>query len=282
VFAAVVYYYYSSLNIMVKSHGKEKGSVANNAGGGANAGRCCKAKAPAKAEAPASDPEDVYDAREIAAPDVHDIDARDVVGIFGPFEASSLQTLRPGVWLNDEVMHRFFDLLFIADLRQCRMDSSRKRSIYFPSFFITRHKDAAVRGQYDYQSVKNRGQRKKRAVDIFDVDKLLIPINQGTRIRWVCAVVSMKEKTIRVLDSLAGNASQIQKALLRFLQEDEHQHKKNIPLPDLECWRLLPRKKSMPRQPNGYDCGVFVCKFATAILFEGKSSRVLQKGVVIL
>jgi Ulp1 family protease len=185
---------------MVKS-GKDKGSVATNAGVGAGVGCHCKAKAPAKAEAPASDPEDVNDAQEIVAPDVHDFEACDVVGIFGPFEPSSLQTLWPGVWLNDKVMHRFFDLLFVADLRQCRVDRSRKRSIYFPSFFIMRqfnqgHKDAAVRGQYDYQSIKNW--QRKRAVDIFDVDKLLIPINQRT-IHWVCAVISMKEKTIASL-----------------------------------------------------------------------------------
>jgi hypothetical protein len=100
---------------MVKSRGKERGSAAaSHAGAGANAGRRCKAKVPAKAEAPASDPEDVYEALEIADPDVQDIDARDVVGIFGPFDPSSLQrTLRPGVWLNDEVMHRFFNLLFL-------------------------------------------------------------------------------------------------------------------------------------------------------------------------
>jgi Plant transposon protein/Ulp1 protease family, C-terminal catalytic domain len=260
--AVVVFYYGSVKNTMVKS-GKEKGSVA------AKAKVTGKAKASGAVKATASNPTDVYDASEIAAPDVHDIEAR-YVWTFAPFDPPSLQTLRPGVWLNDDVIHRFFDLLFIHDLRMCRMDYSRKRSIYFPSFFISKllnaeHKNVAVRGLYDYKAVKNW--QRKRAVDIFEADNLLIPINQG-QVHWVCAVVSMKEKTISVLDSLGGDGSKIQQALLRFLL-DEHTQKKTTPLPDLEKWRLIPHQRSTRQQTNGYDCGVFVCMFAIAILFDG-------------
>jgi len=69
----------------------------------------------------------------------------------------SLQTLQPGTWLNDEVIHFFLCMLAVRDEQLCQQDPKRKRSHFFKSFFITKlsnEYDALNPGQYSYKNVK--------------------------------------------------------------------------------------------------------------------------------
>jgi Ulp1 family protease len=182
-------------------------------------------------------------------------------------DPASLGTLQADGWLNDEVIHGFFQLLFTADAKLCAVDSSRKKSLFFKSFFISKllnefDTNPTVEGEYDYKQVR----KWKKSKYLFDADKLIIPINKGGN-HWVCAVVSMLDKTIDVLDSLGNSGIHYQMTLLRYLQ-DEHMDQKGGPLPDLESWRLIPPRETTPQQQNLNDCGVFVCQFAAAVLFD--------------
>lgn len=138
--------------------------------------------------------------------------------------------------------------------------------------------------------------------DIFDLDKLFVPLNDGNR-HWRMAVVFMLEKRIAVYDSLR-TARQLllnyAQNLLRYLR-DEHMEKKKVDLPDWKEWKL--EAGISPRQPNsrynllkgvvylvlwvtllpisctflpnrvfqsnwlmtGYDCGMYVCMNADYI-----------------
>jgi len=74
-------------------------------------------------------------------------------------QRGSMHRLRPGEWLNDEVIHYFMVMLSKRDAALSGMDPARKRCHFFKSFFMTKllnegHADPAMDGQYEYRNVK--------------------------------------------------------------------------------------------------------------------------------
>ena len=60
----------------------------------------------------------------------------------------AFQTLRPDIWLNDEVIHAYFVLLQKREnSRACRTD----RSHFFKSFFLTKLFDEGATNSYKVQ-----------------------------------------------------------------------------------------------------------------------------------
>lgn len=190
----------------------------------------------------------------------------DVVAITGndSVQRSSIQTLQPGQWLGDEVITYFYLMLSKRDEDLCEQDASRKRSHFFKSFFMTKllnvgHADPAMEGQYEYRNVK-RWSKKVPGKNIFNLDKVFFPINQGG-MHWLCAVAFVTEKRIQVYDSMGSGGQHYLDSIFQYLQ-DEHLDKKKCPLPDIDQWQLVPCKRDTPQQRNGFDCGVFTCMFA--------------------
>jgi len=120
--------------------------------------------------------------------------------------------------------------------------------------------------------------------DIFELDKLFFVVNQDN-VHWGLAVIFMQLKRIQFYDSLGVSGRQYLTALLAYLQQ-EHEHKRNCPLPDPDSWELIQCTDDTPRQTNGtiiaaifcsvhlnlthyvsstplgFDCGVFTCMYA--------------------
>jgi sentrin-specific protease 1 len=168
-------------------------------------------------------------------------------------QRGSIQTLQPGQWLNDEVIHYFYEMLAKRDEEMCQKDSSRKRCHFFKSFFMTKllnegNSNPVLDGKYEYNNVK-RWSKKVPGKDIFNLDKIIFPINEG-RMHWLCAVAFMQEKRIQLYDSMGSNGMHYLRSLLQYV-EDEHQAKKGTPLPDAHEWRLVPCESATPRQRNG-------------------------------
>jgi len=183
-------------------------------------------------------------------------------------QRASMQTLKPGIWLNDEIIHYFYLLLAKRDEDLCKFDPSRKRSHFFKSFFITNllnEGNASCYGKYEYRNVK-RWSKKVPGKDIFNLDKILFPINIG-KMHWICAAIFMKKKRIEIFDSMGSNGNKYLRALFRYIQ-DEHLDKKKTPLPNADSWELVSNQLDTPRQANGYDCGVFTCMFADFLLHD--------------
>mmetsp|Transcript_24512 Transcript_24512/g.57602 ORF Transcript_24512/g.57602 Transcript_24512/m.57602 type:complete len:599 (+) Transcript_24512:101-1897(+) len=177
-------------------------------------------------------------------------------------QRASMKTLKPGMWLNDEIIHYFYLMLAKRDEELCGNDSSRKRSHFFKSFFITKllnEGNATCDGKYEYRNVK-RWSKKVPGKDIFNLDKILFPINMGN-MHWICAAIFMNKKRIEIFDSMGSNGDRYLNALFNYIQ-DEHADKKKTPLPDADSWELVPTQPDTPRQTNGHDCGVFTCMFA--------------------
>jgi hypothetical protein len=85
--------------------------------------------------------------------------------------------------------------------------------------------------------------------DIFQLDKVLFPINVGA-MHWVCAVAFMQDKKIRFYDSLGDSGRDYLEALFRYIK-DEHKDKKKCDLTDVDDWELIPCTRDTPRQHNG-------------------------------
>ncbi|CAB9517227.1 Sentrin-specific protease 2 [Seminavis robusta] len=201
----------------------------------------------------------------------------------------SMRTLRPGQWLNDEIIHFFLVMLAKRDEELCLADPDRKRSHFFKSFFITKlrnegHTDPNKDGAYEYRNVK-RWSKKVPGKDIFNLDKIIFPINQG-RMHWVCAVAFMQEKRIQFYDSMGSSGKEYLDDLFQYIK-DEHQDKKKAPLPDEDQWELVTCTSDTPQQGNGFDCGVFTCMFADflskncPLLFSQKHVDQCRKRVAL-
>jgi len=176
----------------------------------------------------------------------------------------SMHRLRPGQWLNDEVIHYFYVMLANRDEELGKNDPSRKPSHFFKSFFITKllnegHADPTMNGKYEYRQVK-RWSKNVPGKDLFALEKIFFPINQGNS-HWICAVAFMSEKRIQMFDSLGGSGRPYLEAIFQYLKDD-HKDKKKCEMPDQDEWELVVTQPDTPNQQNGYDCGVFTCMFA--------------------
>ncbi|KAG0000981.1 SUMO1 sentrin specific peptidase 1 [Modicella reniformis] len=128
-----------------------------------------------------------------------------------------VQTLRPGEWLNDEVINFYGNLIMARS----------KESTTLPK------------------------------VKVFEMDYVLVPIHHSGN-HWTTAVIDMKNKCIEYYDSLLGNNPKCFLILRNYLeQESQDKLKKSF---DSQGWENL-CPKDIPRQRNGFDCGVFTCTF---------------------
>ncbi|KAF9183152.1 SUMO1 sentrin specific peptidase 1 [Haplosporangium sp. Z 767] len=154
-----------------------------------------------------------------------------------------IHTLRPGEWLNDEVIN-FYGNLIMA--RSKEMTSLPKVHVFSTFFYKTLSENG-------YDKVR----RWTKKVKLFEMDYVLIPIHCSGN-HWTTAVIDMANKRIEYYDSLLGNNPKCF-LILRGYLERESQDKLKKPF-DFEGWEN-DCPKDIPRQKNGFDCGVFTCTF---------------------
>ncbi|KAG6609116.1 putative SUMO protease [Phytophthora cinnamomi] len=178
-----------------------------------------------------------------------------------------LQVLLPGVWLNDEVINFYFQMMSDRDEALVNAGVLSKRSHFFNSFFFTKVSENG----YNFINVR----RWTRKIDLFAMDKIFMPVNVGN-MHWCMAVIFMTEKRIQYYDSMHGSGAQCLKVLFRYLH-DESEHKKKQKF-DEEGWELVACTPDTPQQNNGSDCGVFSCMFAD-YLSQSKPLTLKQKDI---
>jgi len=169
-----------------------------------------------------------------------------------PVTRLKILCLQPMEWLNDEVVNFFMELLKARDSAAHAADGL-PRCHFFTSLFYAKLNDP--RQGYQYAGVK----RWTRKVDLFAKDLLICPIHcHGNH--WTLAVVNLLDKRFEYFDSLSGGDGGVLAHLRRYLK-DEHLDKKKASWDDAG-WTDHTWRASIPRQRNGFDCGVFMCKTA--------------------
>jgi sentrin-specific protease 1 len=157
-----------------------------------------------------------------------------------------LRTLAGSAWLNDEVINMYMELL-----RERASLAGFPRCHFFNTFFY--HKLSGGGQGYNYNNVK----RWTRKVDIFEFDKLIIPIHLSAH--WTCAVINFRDKRFEYYDSLGGQGRNYLELLQLYLA-DEHKDKRKKLL-DTTAWTYHMPGSAVPQQLNFSDCGMFSCKF---------------------
>ena len=169
----------------------------------------------------------------------------------------SLKLLDPGMWLNDELINAYFDVLE----KEC---ANVGRKVYaYGSHFVTSLIEYP--GGYCYNNVR-RWSNRFLPCDIFIAEKILVPINCGNT-HWILACIYMNERKIQIYDSLISSGRPYEaylQCLLKYLK-DERMYKCNTHL-DTQPWDLISCQQDTPQQENCTDCGVFVCMFAKYIV----------------
>nr|XP_016497417.1 PREDICTED: ubiquitin-like-specific protease ESD4 isoform X2 [Nicotiana tabacum] len=163
-----------------------------------------------------------------------------------------LQCLRPGAWLNDEVINVYLELL---KEREKREPQKFLRCHFFNTFFYK--KLISGKGGYNYQSVKRWTSQRKLGYSLFECDKIFVPIHQ--EVHWCLAVINKKDEKFQYLDSLGGRDNQVLRVLTRyFIDEVKDKNGKDI---DVSSWKQE-FVEDLPEQENWFDCGMFMIKYA--------------------
>lgn len=180
-----------------------------------------------------------------------------------------LSGLRPGQWLNDEVIN-FYGAL-ILERSDNRKENPSKTGVklwnvhYFSTFFWTKLMDGYEKGRLEKWTKK---------IDIFSKDVILIPINHHNA-HWTSAAINFRRKRIESYDSMGTNREIVFK-FLRLYLDAEHRNKKKTPF-DFTGWQ--DRSLQEPLQENGYDCGVFTCQFMQGLSKGDEAIRFSQKDM---
>ena len=192
-------------------------------------------------------------------------------------QRGSMQTLRQGIWLNDEVINYFLkNCLAQRDEKLCASQPGRRRSHFYSSYFIQtlfdeKNNNMKKRGKYNHKNVK-RWRNNVPGKDIFELKYIVCPINIDN-IHWTCAVIFMEEKRIQYYDSCGGTDWVKLNGLLHYLKDEWEANKKGKW--DSSSWNLVGCSRNTPRQKNGkFVCilschagDIFVCQDTNNIPF---------------
>jgi len=165
-----------------------------------------------------------------------------------------LECLRPGEWLNDEVINFYFKLL---QERSSNMQGAP--SCWFTNSFFWPKLSGNKNKEYSYKEVRRWTTKAK--VDVFALDYIIFPMNIADT-HWAVGAVDLKERGFRYFDSMTSKPHPNFVPFLQRYLNDEHKSKKGAALVGFDEWGLLEPISPVPQQSNGYDCGVFTCFFA--------------------
>lgn len=163
-----------------------------------------------------------------------------------------MQCLKPGVWLNDDVINLYLELLKEREL--CQPEKFLKCHFFSTFFFNKLYKDTHT---YNFKAVSRWTTQKKLGYNLLECKKIFVPIHKD--IHWCLAVINVQEKKLLYLDSLKGCDRDALRILANYIK-DEAKDKLNKIL-DVNTWdRDCPQ--DIPEQLNGCDCGMFMIKYA--------------------
>ena len=104
-------------------------------------------------------------------------------------------------------------------------------------------------------------------VDLFSLDKLVVPINLANN-HWILACIFVCLEKIQIFDSIKPSSDKVCRRHNTFLQallvyvQDEHEERQGYPLTNASKWTLIIDHISTAWQRNYFDCGIFTCMFA--------------------
>ena len=168
------------------------------------------------------------------------------------------KSLVPGSWLSDGIINPYIKVL----RNICRIN---KLKIHWwqTSFFIKVYNN----GDFAYNEVKRWGKRRVIGKNIFEMDKMFIPVHKDGS-HWILIEACMKSKEIKFYDSMLGAldekyAFKMMTTIAQYINKEGEQ--KQIEGLNAMDWKMS-IVKNTPQQRNGYDCGVFMLQNGRALM----------------
>ena len=187
--------------------------------------------------------------------------------------SAAIYTLNPGTWLNDDVIDIYFRKLQSRDVKYESNSLHHMKNIFLTSRFImalfSNDNHYFDKRGCSYANVATF--KALRHQDIFECHRIFIPVNVSN-CHWTLIVINLQDKNVKYYDTLHDDEdddlvySHCEEPLLRGIEyflNEEWNNIHNCPWEDRLSWEYIHCSTvSMPRQENGYDCGVFVCVIA--------------------
>jgi sentrin-specific protease 1 len=157
---------------------------------------------------------------------------------FGKLSGRDIHRLQKGEWLNDELVNYYLTML-----RERSLNSSNFASKLHPAPKKPLLKTFAF-NTFFYSMLTSRGYAgvrrwtKRAKINLFEMDRVLIPINKGG-FHWILAVVNVAEKRVEYYDSMGREGvSKENRAVLEnirnFMVEEAKSQKRSIE--DIAHW----------------------------------------------
>ncbi|XP_021634996.2 ubiquitin-like-specific protease ESD4 isoform X2 [Hevea brasiliensis] len=158
-----------------------------------------------------------------------------------------LLCLRPGAWLNDEVINVYLELL---KEREKREPHKFLTCHFFNTFFYK--KLTSAENIYDYRAVRRWTTERKLGYFLLECDKIFVPVHR--EIHWCLAIINKKDQKFQYLDSLKGRDLRVLENLAKYyVEEVKDKSKKDIDVSNWEREFL----EDLPEQQNGITCPTF-------------------------
>ena len=173
-----------------------------------------------------------------------------VIQCFNPHQSTHNQ------WLNDEVINFYLHML-----NERFSSTPNKLHIFLTYFmeFLSPTRTSYEVTAFDYSRVSRQTHTRNKNINLFQKEMILIPINYHNQ-HWTLAVIYPTKKEVVYLDSLSNSnhkADSYLHIIQRYLQEEASAtHTVFSP----SEW--LFHSPTVPRQINGYDCGIYLLLFA--------------------
>ncbi|KAK1315831.1 Ubiquitin-like-specific protease ESD4 [Acorus calamus] len=88
-------------------------------------------------------------------------------------------------------------------------------------------------------------------------DEIFVPIHK--EVHWCLAIINVKEKKLQYLDSLGGKDTHVLGVLARYFVDEVKEKSERVI--DMASWEIE-FVDGLPQQENGFDCGMFMIKYA--------------------
>jgi sentrin-specific protease 1 len=159
-----------------------------------------------------------------------------------------IKSLEPRTWLTDNIINSVLYLI----------TSDSPPSFAFSTHFIESFR---LQGYSDVIKTQTKPIDREGKGELFSQKWVFIPINPGQN-HWTLVAINMEEKTIVYYDSMGDRDQALLHTVLDYLKQ-EHRDKKKCEL-DSDRWTLS-HADNIPKQENGYDCGLFLLKYAQCL-----------------
>lgn len=203
--------------------------------------------------------------------------------LIGKLSRKVLTRLKPGIWLNIDIITIVFHQLFYDwDLLLCKRDPTRKKRLFINSDFIRKLYN---NGNYNYDCVKYaiyfvlsqfalsfyRWYNRSKRESIFAYHSIFIPINIDNS-HWALLFINIQERQIFYLDSLRKlksynhNYITYTNTIHKYIFDEYFcEYNSDMPTDEKALWTVQ-EMENLPQQDNEYDCGMFVCMYADYLL----------------